>query len=61
VENVYIRVIDEANNKLYSYRSSTDGVCRVMLNAKLTRGKIMIEHPDYYEKTEVFGENKSLS
>jgi hypothetical protein len=34
VQDVYVRVIDEGNNKLYSYRSNNEGVCRVMLKYK---------------------------
>jgi len=37
VENVYIRVIDDGNNKLYSYLSNKEGTCRVMLKNKSAR------------------------
>lgn len=58
IQNVYIRVVDEVNNKLYSYRSNEDGVCRVMLKNKISRGRIIIEHQNYYDQIEEFSEGR---
>lgn len=58
VVNVYIRVVDEGNNKIYSYRSNENGICRVMLKNKISRGRIIIEHEDYYNNTEQLTETR---
>lgn len=34
VDNVYVKVTDEVNNKIYSYRSNEKGICKVMLKQR---------------------------
>ena len=61
VGNVYVRVMDEGNNRLYSYRSNSEGVCKVMLKTTIQRGRISIEHSEYYDKFEQLTEQRQLS
>jgi hypothetical protein len=52
IPDVYVRVIDEVNNKIYSYRSNAEGSCRLMLKSPIEKGRLVIEHPLYYDQME---------
>ncbi|CAD8207719.1 unnamed protein product [Paramecium pentaurelia] len=61
VPNVYIKVHDETNNKLYSYRSNENGICKALLQTNIIKGRIFIQHVEYYEETKEINEQHPLS
>ncbi|CAD8155673.1 unnamed protein product [Paramecium pentaurelia] len=61
VPNVYIKVHDELNNKLYSYRSNEKGICKALLQNKINKGKIFIQHVEYYDQIKEINEQHPLS
>ncbi|CAD8120985.1 unnamed protein product [Paramecium sonneborni] len=61
VPNVYIKVHDESNNKLYSYRSNENGICKALLQNKITKGRIFIQHIEYYDEIKEINDLHPLS
>ncbi|CAD8196271.1 unnamed protein product [Paramecium octaurelia] len=61
VPNVYIKVEDQTNNKLYSYRSNERGICKALLQNKITKGKIFIQNVEYYDVIKEIDEQYPLS
>ncbi|CAK61849.1 unnamed protein product (macronuclear) [Paramecium tetraurelia] len=61
VPNVYIKVEDQTNNKLYSYRSNERGICKALLQNKITKGKIFIQNVEYYDEIKEINEQYPLS
>ncbi|CAD8074053.1 unnamed protein product [Paramecium primaurelia] len=61
VPNVYIKVVDEINKKLYSYRSNEYGICKALIQKKITKGRIIINHPLYYDMSKEINETQILN